>query len=363
MASIILIEDNLPLQKSIETLLSLSGYQVTAFDSGAAALNTLALKPPSLVLCDILLPEMDGFEILRRTRKLSGCEHVPFVFLSALAERDQVREGMNLGADDYITKPFTSEGLLAAIKVRLERANALQSLAEIKLKNYEIRQSSSLPQEMLKPLKVLKENIGLLHEEVDKCGREGVAIFRALEEASEQLEGRFLRYLLFLELRAGLFVCANREKTSDAGLAVVSAAMEQAWEAKRDGDLVLKAKEGKIPFGEGLHLIVSELVANAFKFSEPGTKVEVNMTFDDDILCVTCRDFGRGMTLEEIDEIGPFVRFGSSVLFQPEESKQNGLGLGLAICRAIVNCAWWDLLIQPAEGGGLLVTLCLPLND
>ena len=354
MPSIILIEDNLPLQKSIETLLSLSGYEVTAFDSGSAALERLSDHPPNLVLCDILLPGMDGYEILRHTRKLPSCGNVPFVFLSALAERDQVREGMHLGADDYITKPFTSEGLLTAIKTRLDRAAVLQAIAELKVKNYEMRQISSLPHEIRTPLKSIKEGVVLLHEEIDKYGGDCSAIFHDMEKASEQLEKTILRYLLFLELRAGIFFTPEREKTTDAGLAVVSAAMEQAWEAGRDDDLVLKTEEAQVAFGEGLHHIVSELVSNAFKFSKPGTKVEVEMTSNKGMIYVICRDFGRGMTKEEIGEIGPFVHF------HREEENHHGLGLGLAICKAIVACAWWDLLLQPADGGGLLAALTLP---
>ncbi|MFZ4774249.1 MAG: response regulator [Terrimicrobiaceae bacterium] len=122
MPVIFIIEDNAPLRENTKTLLELNGYQVSVFDSGPPALEQLKEGGADLVLCDIILPGMTGGDVLGHVRKMPSGGEVPFIFLSALAEKDQVRDGMNLGADDYVTKPFTSDCLLSAVKSRLERS-------------------------------------------------------------------------------------------------------------------------------------------------------------------------------------------------------------------------------------------------
>ena len=122
MPAIFLIEESAPLRESTKALLELNGYEVSAFNSGPPALEMLKEGIPDLVLCDIILPGMSGCDILDHIRKMPSGGEVTFIFLSAHTERDQAREGMNLGADDYVTKPFTTDTLLAAVKSRLERS-------------------------------------------------------------------------------------------------------------------------------------------------------------------------------------------------------------------------------------------------
>ena len=122
MATIFLIEDNAPLRENTKALLELNGYNVSNFDSWSPALEKLKEGFPDLVLCDIILPGMNGYDILGLVRQMPAGSEVPFIFLTALAEKDEVRKGMNLGADDYVTKPFTSDNLVAAVKSRLERS-------------------------------------------------------------------------------------------------------------------------------------------------------------------------------------------------------------------------------------------------
>ena len=145
MPTIVLIEDNAPLRENTKILLELNGYEVSSFDSGPPALEKLNEGSPDLVLCDIILPGLTGYDILGKVRKMPSGGEVPFIFLSALAEKDQVRDGMNLGADDYVTKPFTSDGLLAAIRSRLERSEKRRAAAELEHQRFEARKLEYLP--------------------------------------------------------------------------------------------------------------------------------------------------------------------------------------------------------------------------
>ncbi|MFN5319318.1 MAG: response regulator transcription factor [Bacteroidia bacterium] len=124
---ILLVEDENQLRENITELLEIQGFEVLAVDSGDKAISFLPHFKPSVILCDIRMPRYDGFWVLMETRKNKTYGHVPFIFISAKADRSEVRTGMDLGADDYLTKPFSSEELLGAVRARLERANEQQS--------------------------------------------------------------------------------------------------------------------------------------------------------------------------------------------------------------------------------------------
>ena len=356
MPAIVLIEDSLSLQKSIEVLLSTSGYAVVSFESGESALERITTSPPDLILCDIVLPGIDGYEVLRQVREMGTGLEIPFIFLSALVEKDQVRKGMNLGADDYLTKPFTSAALLAAVQARLERSTDLRGVVEHEFRQYQKQKLLSLPHELRTPLNGIAGGISLLREETEKHDHKIHDLFAIVESSAERLEKTLLKYLLFLELKCGQISLCDRRKDVDAGLVVASVATRQAREAGRENDLRLHTQEVLVPCADCLDNVVAEVVSNAFKFSEAGSRVEVRMTTDDGRVCVTCRDHGCGMTGEEIAAIGPFVQF------HRREREQQGLGLGLAICRELVKCESCELTLRPADGGGLIAELCLPAD-
>lgn len=122
MTTILLIEDHAPLRENLREMLSLAGYQVHAADNGLEGLRMAAQQPPTLILCDIMMPGMDGHEVLARLRADAALKAVPFIFLTAKGTPPDIREGMNLGADDYLPKPVSRNDLLKAVRTRLERA-------------------------------------------------------------------------------------------------------------------------------------------------------------------------------------------------------------------------------------------------
>jgi two-component system, sensor histidine kinase and response regulator len=352
MPTLFLIEDNAPLRENTKMLLELNGFEVAGFDSGPPALEKLREIVPDLVLCDIILPGMTGYDILDRVRKMPSGSEVPFIFLSALAEKDQVRAGMNLGADDYVTKPFTSDGLLAAIKSRLERSESRRAAAEIELQRFEAQKLEYFPHEIRTPLSAIIGGIGILRLDEKKLGSDGKEILDLMEESANRLERTALNYILYLSLSAGHDPFHSTTPV-EAGLLVASVATRLAQEAGRENDLVLHTVETPTHCGNCLDRIANEVVSNAFKFSPPGSKVEVNMTKAGGHLTLTCRDHGCGMTEEEIAAIGPFKQF------HRDEREQQGLGLGLAICKAQIKCADCELSFKPLEPG-LEVAISLP---
>ena len=122
MPSILVLDDEPALTKLLVIILEQQGYTVRGFTNPLEALGALSDFTPDAIISDVSMPLMGGLEFCRRVRSIEGLEGIPVIFLSALAERRDVREGMNVGADDYLTKPFQREELLEALEVRLKRA-------------------------------------------------------------------------------------------------------------------------------------------------------------------------------------------------------------------------------------------------
>ena len=122
MKKILLVEDDTSLRENVEELLELSGFEVLSASNGMMGVELALQQIPDLVLCDIMMPELDGYGVLEQLSLYESTRHIPFIFVSAKTERKEVRKGMDLGADDYLTKPFEEDELLGAIKSRLDKA-------------------------------------------------------------------------------------------------------------------------------------------------------------------------------------------------------------------------------------------------
>ena len=130
MKTILIIEDEPGMRRNIVTMLKLEGYNVIEAENGRTGVEQALAHTPDMILCDITMPDMDGFTAIARIRETPALHAVPFIFLTARAELKDIRTGMNLGADDYLPKPFTAADLLAAIEARMIRVQNLRSASE-----------------------------------------------------------------------------------------------------------------------------------------------------------------------------------------------------------------------------------------
>ena len=130
MPTILLIEDHAPLRRNMEDMLTLEGHHILSAATGPDGLRIAREQRPDLILCDIMLPGMDGLAILAALRADAATHALPFIFLTAKGEAPDIRVGMNLGADDYLPKPVSRTDLLAAIRTRLTRATQQRRLPD-----------------------------------------------------------------------------------------------------------------------------------------------------------------------------------------------------------------------------------------
>ncbi|WP_295179756.1 response regulator [uncultured Christiangramia sp.] len=148
MKKLLLIEDDVTVRENTAELLELSNYNVITASNGKLGIETAKQEVPDIIICDIMMPEIDGYGVLEALSKNPSTLNIPFIFLSAKTEHKDIRKGMDLGADDYLTKPFEEEELLSAIESRLAKVAILKSY---------IKEETPEDEEKLKDLNDLRE--------------------------------------------------------------------------------------------------------------------------------------------------------------------------------------------------------------
>src|SRR6187549_3466006 len=126
METILLIEDNKDIRENMAEILELARYKVLLAEDGKQGTAMAIQHKPDIIVCDIMMPELDGYGVIHLLQKHDETKNIPFIFLTAKTERAELRKGMELGADDYITKPFTGTELLNAIEGRLKKSDAIR---------------------------------------------------------------------------------------------------------------------------------------------------------------------------------------------------------------------------------------------
>jgi len=124
--NILVIEDDSSIRENLQELLQAHGFEVASYPNGLAGLAAIQEQLPDLVLCDIMMPKMDGYEVLQALKSSDKTANIPFIYITAKADRADQRLGMELGADDYIIKPFSSKDVLNAIEIRRQKQSSTQ---------------------------------------------------------------------------------------------------------------------------------------------------------------------------------------------------------------------------------------------
>ncbi len=327
---ILVIEDDFNVLENITALLLEEKYDVLGARNGMEGFTCMKTFHPDLILCDVAMPLLDGLELLKLIHTDKVNFDKPFIFLSAKTTRENIREGMTLGADDYLTKPFNRKEILDAISTRLNRAEVLED------KTNQLRESVvfSLPHEILTPLNAIYLGSDLLQQgdsslSIKEINEFGELIFKS----ATMLKDVFTKYLYLLEL----FVIrsdANEQARLAAEICkfpdriIKQTSTNKAEEYNRKDDLTLKVDSGVLKISDKHFAgIIRELLDNAFKFSEQGSAVTVlgGISFSDYLLSV--KSIGQTMTGKQISMIGEFMRFGK------DKNATGGLGLGLAIVK------------------------------
>ena len=364
MTKILVVDDESSLRELIVTALQGEGFEVLEAGDGLGGIETARRSSPDLVICDILMPNLDGYGTLKVLREDPSTATIPFIFLTGNMERGTMRQGMDLGADDFITKPFAIPELLAAVRARLEKQRTAVQEAERKLDELRINLTLSLPHEIRTPLsgiigfaEVLRDDhTSLKPTEISEMAS---IILKSATRLGHLVEN-FLTYaqLELLSADPKKRELIRKDTTAMLGMHIEELARKKAKEYERPNDLVLKIAGGEAAISnQNMKRIVEELIDNAFKFSTAGGSVEVTMEHVVQHHVLTISDKGIGMEAKQIAEIGAYRQFNR------KKNEQQGSGLGLAIAKRLVELHGGTLSLQSEVGKGTTVVVKLRTAD
>jgi two-component system, sensor histidine kinase and response regulator len=334
MDKILIVEDDCEIRNNIEIFLKAEGFNVITSSNGLDAIRIIENNTPDLIISDIMMPYLDGIEFCKIVQNKFGSFNIPFVFLTAKSDLESIRKGLNLGADDYITKPFEFNDLLTAVKQRLSKKRFYSNQVEY-LKTVITR---NIPHEMRTPLVSIFGYTSYLNEDLETLSNEDIRYcLSAISKSSIRLYKRIEKFLNYINLESDLH-SQNLPGQNDYssflidGSGLTKMITENAVEYIRPDDLIIEVEKATLSISEEhLSIILCELTENAFQFSPAGTKVLVSGKSINDKYLITVSDSGRGFLPEEISSISSFRQFNRD-LYQ-----QNGLGLGLSLVNSLVK--------------------------
>lgn len=359
---ILVIEDERDIRRILRQILELNRYEIAEAATGPEGLQAAIQQRPDLIICDVALPGMDGFAVLLELRRNPATESIPVIFLTARAERANIRLGMNLGAEDYLTKPFAADELLHSVAARLQRRATLEARIQQELDGLRLSFTQSLPHELLTPLSAILALAALLEKEADSISRPQLRdLSRLIRESAERQQHLVNRLLAFAALEMAAHDPATqaewlRHVVPSARAIMEPAVRAAAKKAGRTDDLRLNLADAALALEDRwLTTLAVELCDNAFKFSSPRQPVQLTSRVEGGQFVLVCQDQGRGMTAEQVAAVSAYRQFD-----RPRQ-EQKGLGLGLAIVRLITELHRGQLQLTSQPQAGTTVTVRLPL--
>lgn len=360
MKKILVIEDEDEVRGMVVDALRGRGWQPVEAVDGETGLAAALEETPDLILCDIQMPKLDGYAVLKAVRANEATRVVPFVFLTGLADKPRMRKAMELGADDYLMKPFTVPELLAALDARFQKQAVIEETSDTKLRLLRQSLTFALPHELRTPLNTILGFSSLLADNPrpdPETVREYASLIR---ESAGRLRSLVEKFLIYAQVELacsdpGQRAALAQNLPAPTGEVIASAAARVAGELGRAADV--NAAPGKIEHHISpahLERLVRELAENALKFSEPGQPVQIESHQVDRAFVLKVVDFGRGFTKEQIQQISAHIQFDRKI------TEQQGTGLGLAICKKLAELYGGTVQIQSRQKAATTVLVQLP---
>lgn len=354
MKKILIIEDEDFIRETIQDILDAEGFDTTTAENGRVGVEKAKGFLPDLIISDIMMPILDGHGVIRELKKDEATAQIPFIFLTAKSELKDLREGMELGADDYLNKPFTADELINAIQVRIDKADQTKKIAEGKLDELRSNIIYALPHEMKTALGGIATTVEVLIDMDEAFNKEErFEMYGMIKDSALRLDALIKKNLLYAN-----FEIINSDKnkaaelkkltTSEIKNSLTEVLNEKSARYRRSEDWNLicgddvKIKVSK----ENLLNILDEVIDNAFRHSKSGNKVVITVENNNENthLNILVKDEGRGISVENLQKIGAFMQF------ERNRYEQQGLGLGLIITKKLTEVHEGVFEIKSEEG-------------
>lgn len=365
MTRILVIEDEDRLRENIAQILEFGDFQVDMASNGVTGVELARNSIPDLIVCDIMMKQLDGFGVLQELRGNPSTANIPFIFVTAKADRDTMRQGMNLGADDFVTKPFTTSELLDAVQSRLERHTVIRKDAEKQLEQAKQQLTRMVAHELRTPLISINAVLDIITRQMDYLDPEQMQeLLDTIGSGSKRLNRVVEQMVLLTQLETGVL---RQETVSESGMPVAM------WEillpttnlarrfAHRNPDVGINLDERDkdavvMCHPAALKQALAEVIANAVTFSPEGGSVTVTQWQADGAVWVSVEDRGPGIEPAAIEQaLQGFQQI------DRRTQEQQGMGVGLMLAKRVIEAHGGRLDIQSKVGEGTQIFVGLPV--
>lgn len=374
LASILLVEDDQSLLNGLADLLQMADFayevRIMVASNGEEGLAAMAHQTPDIIISDIMMPKMDGFAFMAQVRRQLDWVHIPFIFLTAKGNKQEIATGHKFGVELYITKPFVSNELIELVKTQLDRTFQLQMLRQRTLTNLKRNILQLLNHEFRTPLTYVNAYYQMLADGLTRIedSHNLQEYLRGIQSGSNRLTHLVDDLIKVIQLRTGearaLYESLARP-VNNAGELLREVAQEYEAEANQRGiQLIFRIEEHLPPImadGHGLKDAFRRLLSNAIKFTIPkpaGTIKQIILTAQtsDDSLWFSVEDSGIGLPAHVSQQIfDPFYQYNR------EWFEQQGSGSGLTIAKGVAELHGGQILVESQEGTGSKFTIVLPI--
>jgi two-component system sensor histidine kinase/response regulator len=357
-ARILVVDDQPANIQIVGSVLGKLGYEIIPASDGPTALRRLALRPPDLVLLDLLMPEMDGCEVCRQLRAKPEWKDIPVIFLSAADDKDFIVRALESGGVDYITKPFNQAELVSRVRTQLALKSASDRLKQLAEDKDELL--GILAHDLKNHLGGMQMSAQLLSDRVtrsDSADTRTAQLAENIAHSSGQLLAFVKEFLANAAADHGTTIKPVPLNLSDAAAAAIC----QYQEAARRKHLDIEASlpdEGTAVLADpsALDQVLDNLISNALKFSPPGKRILVSVSPGPTHVECRIQDQGPGVTAE--DKVRMFRRYAR--LSARPTAGEPSTGLGLSIVRKLVRAMSGELTYESISGAGATFVVRLP---
>ena len=348
----------------LKALLGKEGYGILVANNGQEALEVIRNENPDLILLDVMMPGMDGFEVAQRLKSEEFRCEIPIIFLTALDDTQSIVNGFKLGVGDFISKPFRKEELMVRIKHQLSLVAARRIIEE---KNEELRKTiagrdkmySVIAHDLRSPMASMKMllNTIMMSVEKDKIDPDIFDMLEMSNKTSEEVFSLLDNLLKWTKSQLGKLTVIP-QKLDISGLADgVVEVMNSVAEVKHI-KLIRTDHESFFVYVdiEMIKSILRNLISNAVKFSNPDSEIKVGIKAEDGKVIVSVTDSGKGIKKEDqhklLKDSTHFTTYGTN--------SEEGSGLGLLLCRDFARKNGGELWFESEENLGSVFSFSLP---
>lgn len=359
---ILVVEDDTAMASGICDVLELAGYDMRVTHNGREALAAIGERLPDVIVSDIMMPEMNGYELFQEVRANPDWLSIPFIFLTAKGQKSDIRLGKTMGAEDYLVKPFDWEDLLVAVRSRLARAQSLRQVSQAELNALKNRILNTLSHEFRTPLTYITGYTDLL-QEGDLNPELLQQFLKRLQSGSARLSRLVEDFLFLVSLEVGeaqTSYALQRNRFSDWSTLVETVFARNSEKAAARQVALTRSIEPNIP-PIVIHVgyiqdAMSRLVDNGVKFTLNGPgAVHLSALSREGGVLLEVRDQGIGIAEANLPRI-----FQSFQQIDRETYEQQGSGVGLAIVKGIVDLHGGKIDVTSQPGAGSTFSIWLP---